>query len=145
MNPFRPADIRLIVILSALAVLGSVIFLLQRNEKASRFKLDFLADSGGYRYTNAASQIQASGKDTVFDSSRNLAPKFPADSTDKIDLNRCGYYDLEALPGIGPALADRIIAFRDSLGPFQNADELLQVKGIGPAKLALIKDRVIVR
>jgi competence ComEA-like helix-hairpin-helix protein len=145
MSPFRPADIRLMIVLSALAVLGSVIFLLQRNEKASRFKLDFLADKGGYRYAYSTSQIQSFGRDTVLDSSRVLTPKFLADSTEKIDLNRCGYYDLEALPGIGPALAERIIAFRDSLGPFQSADELLEVKGIGPVKLALIKDRIVVR
>jgi len=56
-----------------------------------------------------------------------------------IDLNRASQEDLEALPGIGPALALRIIAYRTAQGPFQKIEDLEQVSGIGTKKLAQLK------
>jgi len=60
-----------------------------------------------------------------------------------IDVNRASAADLEALPGIGPVLAARIIAYRQAHGPFKSIDDLEQVSGIGPKKLALIKPYLI--
>jgi len=57
----------------------------------------------------------------------------------KFNVNLAQKRDLETLPGIGPTLAQRIIAFRKRHGPFQSLQELKQVKGIGPKKLAQIK------
>jgi competence protein ComEA len=54
----------------------------------------------------------------------------------KIDVNLCNRLELEHLPGIGPKLAERIIASRDSEGPFATERDLLRVKGIGPKLLA---------
>jgi len=48
-----------------------------------------------------------------------------------VSLNCAGSSDLEDLPGIGPALAERIIAFRTECGGYRNLDELKKVKGIG--------------
>jgi competence ComEA-like helix-hairpin-helix protein len=48
-----------------------------------------------------------------------------------VSLNTAGSSDLEDLPGIGPALAERIIAFRAESGGYRNLDELKKVKGIG--------------
>ena len=59
-----------------------------------------------------------------------------------ISLNRSSARDLEALPGVGPVLAGRIVAFRESNGPFSAVEDLLQVPGIGEAKLASIRDLV---
>lgn len=52
-----------------------------------------------------------------------------------IDLDRADAADIERLPGIGPALARRIVASRDSLGPFGALVRLGRVKGVGPATL----------
>ena len=52
-----------------------------------------------------------------------------------VDLNTATESDLDALPGIGPATAAAIIAHRDRNGPFTSVDQLLEVRGIGPAKL----------
>lgn len=59
-----------------------------------------------------------------------------------INVNRAGEDELQSLPGIGPATAAAIVAWRDEHGPFAAVDELLDVPGIGPAKLAAIEERV---
>jgi competence protein ComEA len=48
-----------------------------------------------------------------------------------VDLNMADGEGLQALPGIGPALAQRILAYREVHGPFRTPEELLQVPGIG--------------
>lgn len=59
-----------------------------------------------------------------------------------ISLNRASAADLESLPGVGPVLAERIEAFREANGPFGEVEDLLQVPGIGEAKLASMRDLV---
>jgi len=61
-----------------------------------------------------------------------------------VDLNRATQEDLEALPGVGPALAARILAYRRSHGPFKRVEDLEEVQGIGPKVLAVIKPHVII-
>ena len=57
-----------------------------------------------------------------------------------IDLNRASVQDLEAVPGIGPVLAQRIVDYRKAHGPFKRIDELQEkVLGFGPKKLESIK------
>ncbi|HYQ75711.1 ComEA family DNA-binding protein [Cellulomonas sp.] len=59
-----------------------------------------------------------------------------------VDVNTAGSAELQTLPGIGPVLADRIVAWRDANGPFPDVDALLDVSGIGPAVLGKIRDLV---
>jgi competence ComEA-like helix-hairpin-helix protein len=54
---------------------------------------------------------------------------------EKVELNRATEAELEALPGIGPALAARIVAWREEHGPFARIEDLAPVPGIGPALL----------
>ncbi|MFZ6993032.1 ComEA family DNA-binding protein [Curtobacterium sp. RRHDQ66] len=61
---------------------------------------------------------------------------------DVVDLNTADQAALETLPGIGPALAGRILAWRDEHGRFASVDDLLDVSGIGDARLAELRDRV---
>jgi competence protein ComEA len=61
-----------------------------------------------------------------------------------VDLNTATAEQLDTLPGVGPATAEAIIAYRTEQGPFTSVDELLEVRGIGDAKLADLRDRVTV-
>ncbi len=62
-----------------------------------------------------------------------------------LDLNRATAEELEALPGIGPVLAQRIVEYRQQVGRFQSVDELIEVRGIGPKRLEQIRPYVVVR
>jgi len=70
------------------------------------------------------------------------APGAVAPSDDRVDLNTADQAALETLPRIGPALAERIIAWREESGRFQSVDDLLAVPGIGEKLLAGIRDGV---
>lgn len=61
-----------------------------------------------------------------------------------VNVNDADVVELQRLPGIGPAIAGAIVAWRDDNGPFASVDDLLDVPGIGPAKLAAIEDQVVV-
>ncbi|HJU50767.1 MAG TPA: ComEA family DNA-binding protein [Acidimicrobiia bacterium] len=61
----------------------------------------------------------------------------------RIHLNRASATELDELPGIGPVIAERIIAHRTEHGPFQAVEDLLDVPGIGEAKLASLRDLVV--
>jgi competence protein ComEA len=61
---------------------------------------------------------------------------------EKININRADEVELEKLPGIGPSLAANIVEYRQEHGWFQELDELLDVSGIGPAKLDQIDDLI---
>jgi competence protein ComEA len=56
-----------------------------------------------------------------------------------IDLNTASIVQLDALPGIGPATAQAIVDYRTQHGRYRSVDDLLNVRGIGPAKLDQIR------
>jgi competence protein ComEA len=62
----------------------------------------------------------------------------------KVDINRAGVDELTAIPGIGTALAERIVDFRDQHGPFGRVEDLLKVKGIGEKSFQKIRPYVTV-
>lgn len=61
-----------------------------------------------------------------------------------VNLNTASAEELQSLPGIGPALASRILERKQSLGRFQNVEDLLDVSGIGPKVFADLRELVTV-
>ena len=86
---------------------------------------------------------QASGAATP---KASAAPGKPGDggASGTININTASASDLEKLPGIGPSLAQRIVEYRDSHGPFATVDALTDVPGIGRAKLEGLREQATV-
>lgn len=146
MSSFRPVDVKIIVVLSTLVLIGSVLTLLKRQRLISHLDLGIFIEDNYYKHSYRSSDFAVeSDSDTSIadevkqlDSERKTVPEI-------IDLNRAGFYDLQSLPGIGPVIAERILAYRDSVKRFEAVEDLLKVRGIGPVKLEKIKDRVTIR
>lgn len=84
----------------------------------------------------------ASSRPTQYTTPSNRAPEpSPPKRTgpEPVALNRATAAELEKVPGIGPSLAKRIVAYRDSVGGFRSVDELERIRGIGPATLVKLK------
>jgi len=67
-----------------------------------------------------------------------------AQEGERVDLNQADVTKLDTLPGIGPAIAQRIVEYREKNGPFKKAEDLMNVRGIGEKKFLALKDRVVV-
>ena len=75
---------------------------------------------------------------------KQTEPKKSSGSTEKkvtfpVNINTASKKELDALPGIGETLAQRIIDYRSANGPFSTVDELTKVKGIGEKTLEKLK------
>jgi comEA protein len=60
-----------------------------------------------------------------------------------VNINTASSEELELLPRVGPALAGRIIEFREANGPFQTVDEILAVKGIGETSFEKLEPFIV--
>jgi competence protein ComEA len=61
-----------------------------------------------------------------------------------VNLNTATMEELDTLPGVGEATAQKIIDYREAFGPFQSVDDLQEVSGIGDAKLEKLRDKVTI-
>ena len=65
-------------------------------------------------------------------------------STEQININTASFEQLQTLPGIGAVLAQRIIDYRETHGPFEKVADLTLVEDIGLDRLALLQDYITV-
>ena len=86
----------------------------------------------------------------VFDGEQIVVPRkgeplaaVAGSASGPISLSLADQATLETLPRIGPATAERIIAWREEHGPFRSVEDLLAISGIGPATLEGLADRVV--
>lgn len=66
------------------------------------------------------------------------------ENPDLININTASVEELDALPGIGPTIAQRIVDYRDANGPFQTIEDILNVSGVGPSTFENIKELITV-
>lgn len=62
----------------------------------------------------------------------------------KVNINTASAEELTTLDGVGPATAEKIIAYRTEQGPFKTIDDIKEVSGIGEKKFAALKDEITV-
>ena len=68
----------------------------------------------------------------------------PSPTPQRVDINRAEPWLLEALPGIGPRLAEAIVSYRQEKGPFRSPQEIQRVPGIGVELYEKLKDIITV-
>ncbi len=71
-------------------------------------------------------------------------PSGTSESGGKININTASAEELEELNGIGKVLAERIVSFRETNGPFKSIEEIKKVSGIGEKKFEAIRDLIVV-
>jgi competence protein ComEA len=107
---------------------------------------DAVAEAGGLLTTadptglNLAAPVVDGQQIVVRAVGEVLAPGTPG----QVRLNTAAAGELESIPGVGPVLAARIVEFRETNGPFVVVEDLLDVAGIGEAKLAAMRNVVVV-
>ena len=69
---------------------------------------------------------------------------FAVAQEEKVNINTASAEQLTQLKGIGPALAQRIIEYREKNDPFEKPEDLMKVKGIGQKTFESIKDAIVV-
>ena len=108
---------------------------LERNMIMARYTPELsLVDSN-----TAPTSSSLSSQIPVMTEAENISPG--SDRTvvldpDKININTATVEELIRLPGIGPAYARRIVEWREQNGPFTSIEQLLEIRGIGPKRLA---------
>lgn len=137
---FTRNEIILILFLSLSLLAGSGIRWLRSPERApgrirpafdySRSDSEFIA-----RSTATLDEYPQDHQATA----RSNHPKKDSPAFASIDINTATQQELTRLPGIGPAIAGRIIAYRTGSGPFTSTGELCNVHGIGAAKFEKIR------
>ena len=88
----------------------------------------------------------APGTDYTISTQRQAAEPVtpePPEPEGPVDVNAAGAEELQRLTGIGPALAQRIIDYREEHGPFRTVEDLLEVKGIGEATLEKFREDAV--
>lgn len=65
-------------------------------------------------------------------------------ASDKVNLNTATVEELQVIPGIGPAMAKRVVEYRAKVGKFTKIEDILNVKGIGEKMFQKMKDRLTV-
>ena len=67
-----------------------------------------------------------------------------SESEVRVDINAAGVEELTKLPGIGQQVAKRIVAYREEHGPFEKAEDLMNVRGIGEKSFLKLQSRITV-
>jgi competence ComEA-like helix-hairpin-helix protein len=155
-----PHERTALAFLAALALLAAGV----RTVGVRRFEADVAQASGGHAPDDAPAVRALAAQQAAVDSAAS-APKRrrsrsrpvvgsrprsapqpsvlqPVTTLPPVNVNRASVDELERLPRVGPALAKRIVEWRERHGPFQGLDDLRHVRGIGPSTVRLLDSLV---
>ena len=132
-----PAERKALLFFSVVLVLGASTRAYRTLH--SRSPVDARARSALEKQIKAADSARRSG---LRKPKRERQPKIPPKPAGPVDLDVAGVKEIEALRYVGPALAKRIVADRDSFGPFGSMEGLSRVKGVGPSMVAKLDSTV---
>jgi len=107
------------------------------GESLEGSKADIVSDSSNATVESASVPSMITDQPAIADASKRTR-------TGLLNLNRATEREFDALPGIGPQLAERIMEYRRSVGTFHSLEELRAVKGIGKKKFDRIRPLVTV-
>ena len=82
---------------------------------------------------------------TPVESTTISQPRLSEPEDGRIDINTATLEEFESLPGIGPAIAERIINYRNVNGKFDIVEDLTEVSGIGDKTIEKLRDRIVAR
>ena len=106
---------------------GQKIYIPNKNEKISQYIIGKNGETMNDNSANTGCESTSYNKEEA-----------------KVNINTASQAELDSLPGIGPALAQRIIDFRVENGNFNSIEDIQNVKGIGDSKYEDIKDKIVV-
>lgn len=106
---------------------GQKIYIPNKNEKVSQYIISTNGETIDSNGANTGNESTSTSKEEA-----------------KVNINTATQNELDGLPGIGPALAQRIIDFREENGNFKSIEDIQNVKGIGDSKFDEIKDKIVV-
>jgi competence protein ComEA len=86
--------------------------------------------------------MSAAGLTSAAELTAAKAPAAVAADAKALDLNAATFQELDALNGVGPVLAQKILDYRQKNGPFRKVEDLLAISGIGPLNLEHIRTQV---
>ena len=115
-----------IIVLTALLIVGSIV---------SAYDYFWPSEIETFRVHKAAIPVPPESDHSATEVEEPTGP---------IDVNTATASSLTTLPQVGPKTAERIIAYRDSNGPFSSVEELTKVRGIGPKTIEKLRPLVMV-
>lgn len=101
-----------------------------------------LKDGQQIKVPEKGTAVQAQAANTSAAPSQNAAAA--GDNGGLVNINNADEKQLDTLPGVGPAMAKRIIEYRETEGGFTAIEDLKKIKGIGEAKFNKMKDKVCI-
>jgi len=131
-----PAERKALLFFTVVLVLGASTRALRTLRSSSP------ADSSARSALELQIKVADSARRAIHKPKRDRPMRLPPKPTGPVDLDVATVKEIEALRHIGPTLAKRIVADRDSFGPFGSMDALQRVKGIGPSMVEKLDSSV---
>lgn len=133
---FTPSESKIILILVGSFILGWGIKGYRQSHRQDQLYDYSAVDS---EFQARSSQVLPFATDSLnAEGNERRVPARKSKSEEKININTATKDELVGLPGIGDAMAERIILYREDHGPFATVEELVSVRGIGKKKVELL-------